>query len=523
MRLLSLIFAIALTVVCFVACDKGNVSDPGSNNASCTEESADGTGTDTLSGDTISDDEPSYDIPDYGKLSHFYHELDDYSYIIQAGDELTVNGTLFIFEKDVPEATRQSFVENQLKLNGELGIPEGCTFVLTSSYIDRYDGTNEACFVLASSIGSWRQILTSIQLSEGDDINYGYAYAMAQNMAMRLGWESDQIEDISEADVKTMLTDDPERLSLVYPCFISPYSTEEQIKLAKALAVRIYENLEGDVGEEGFLTAVSAYANEYNIPYHETYLKFADGGKSVPLIIRTLFVEEWITDDFETDSCNITAALPDHANWRKNISEMVRIRELSDSSIEHARRVLRFDGDEREIAIYFQYKEGDLFTGYFNHTYHNKLFVSSAWVICHEYVHYIHWDLTMNLKEVPRWCLETLACYFHIGMRHDIYSVNVATGAREGVPLNLEEYRQELRKEDAEWLQSLEISPSAELRSDDGWYGKYYSFGLYLSDVYGEYTFGQLMLYPEKTIDLVGKTIDELVADWEEYIRSVHY
>jgi hypothetical protein len=33
----------------------------------------------------------------------------------------------------------------------------------------------------------------------------------------------------------------------------------------------------------------------------ETYLKFSNGGTAVPLIIQSLYVEEWITDEFDID------------------------------------------------------------------------------------------------------------------------------------------------------------------------------------------------------------------------------
>jgi len=339
-----LIFCVFL----FLGCCAGTTSV--SEGIQCTEELS-------PSSDSVTNEhskDTSHPSPEYACVTNLYHELDDYSYIIKEGDKLVANGNSYIFEKTSSEVTRQSFMGSQNELIGKLGVPEGQTYVLTETYMDRYDSNNEVCFLLVASIRTWKQVLTTIQLLEGDDITYGYAYAKANSIAKELGWETDLVEDISEADIEAMLADDPERLSLVYPCFISPYSTDEQIRFAKALAVQIYESLEGDVEVEKYMTAIASFANKHSIPYHETYLKFADGGKSVPLIIRTLFVEEWVTNDFKTDSYNITVTLPDNVNWQKSISEMIRLREVSDSNIEHARIVLKFEGTERKIAVYFQ-------------------------------------------------------------------------------------------------------------------------------------------------------------------------
>ena len=181
---------------------------------------------------------------EYKKLTHYFHELDDFSYIVSDGEELLEDGTLFIFEKSIAEDVRRSFVQSQLELNKLLDIPDGFIYVLTESYQDRYDEACQASFVLTTSVQTWKQVLTTIQLSEGDDVTYGYAYAKADDISKKLGWETDQRTDMPDSKVETMLSEDPERLSLVYPCFISPYSSPEQIETAKILALQIYESPE---------------------------------------------------------------------------------------------------------------------------------------------------------------------------------------------------------------------------------------------------------------------------------------
>jgi hypothetical protein len=150
-----------------------------------------------------------------------------------------------------------------------------------------------------------------------------------------------------------------------------------------------------------------------------------------------------------------------------------------------------------------------------------RLLVSSPLVICHEYVHYIHWDLSLNIAASSAYCSESLACYFSVWSEYEAYKYLVAAGERENNIHSLHECIEDLKLYNAKRVASMEISPVEELKKNDGWYGKYYSFGLYLSEAYGEETFGQLMLYPEKATEIVEKTIDDLATEWEKYVESI--
>jgi len=316
-----------------------------------------------------------------------------------------------------------------------------------------------------------------------------------------------------------MLSEDPERLSLVYPCFISPYSSPEQIETAKILALQIYESPDTTPNEDAFITKISAYAEKHNVPYHETYLRFANGGNSVPLIIRTKYVEEWVTDDFDTDSFYMTIAIPDFSNWQKNISEMVRIREVSDSDIEYARNVLEFDDATRKTVIYYQMKLTDTYSGYYD-PINNRVYVSSAVIICHEYIHYMHRTTVGDIRFDDSYRGESFACYFSANMDYEAYKYAVAAEETEGHILTKEEYFEELKDLNTEQVASMDASPTKELKKNDGWYGKYYSFSMYLVDLYGEYDFAQLMMFPERSDEIVGKPFDEIVADWDNYVSA---
>ena len=267
------------------------------------------------------------------------------------------------------------------------------------------------------------------------------------------------------------------------------------------------------------ITRISVYAEKHNVPYHETYLKFADGGKSVPLIIRTKYVEEWVTDDFDTDSYYMTITIPDFSNWQKNISEMVRIREVSDSDIEYARNVLKFDDSKKKTVIYYQMKLTDTYSGYYEHI-NNRVYVSSAVIICHEYIHYMHRTTVGDIRFDDSYRKESFACYFSANMGYEAYKYAVAAEETEGHVLTKEEYFEELKDFNTKQVASMDASPTKELKKNDGWYGKYYSFSMYLVDLYGEYDFAQLMMFPARSDEIVGKPFDEIVADWDNYVSA---
>lgn len=462
------------------------------------------------------------------------HELNDYTYLLPDGEMTEEDGNTYVFERTVPLEAREAFIQDQELLLSQLTFSEPdieektYTIFLSASYMDRSDMENNTAFFLTTSAHSWQQVLTTLQFLEGDDIRYGYAWAKANAIAKGLGWQTDPIQTPSEETIQEFASADPGRMSLVYPCYIEPYSTAQQIEIAKYLALDIYQSLASDttlaspISEEAFITAIQDYTKEHDLPYTETDLRFSNGGRSVPMIIRTKYVEEWIAKDFQTDSAymNTDVEIPDFLNWQKNITELIRLRSLTDQVIAMSREALGFEDPALKQVLCYQYKATDQYGGYtsFNN---DSIVVSSAYVIAHEYVHYIHSHLLTTHRPTFAWCIEALAVHYSWQMELEL--VNLLRRAAGYEPQSIEAYTAESISFVLDRMRSFEKSPTDILNQGQhgtGYYGSYFLIGHYLVELYGEDVFTQLMLYPENAEALTGKSIDEIIADWDQYVTE---
>ena len=501
MRKLWIVLVLVLTLVC--ACSRQEEKTDSSEESFTSQES--------------SSEETEIIAREYTPNTLRLHEINDFSYILPDGEMTEENGNIYVFEKTIPEEIRNSFIQSQQQLLSILNITEPYTFFLSESYMDRSDEENKTAFFLTSSIQTWKQVLTTIQLVEGDDMNYGYAYAYANQLTSDLEWEADAFETVPEEEWEKVLQDDPERMNLVYPCFIEPYSTQRQIDLAKTISLYVYEKVEGERTEDAFITQAETIAKGLGLPFTVSYLRYANGGKSVPLIIRTKYVEEWITQSFETDATAVVfPSIPDSVNWQKNMTELIRIRELTDQTIEYARELIGFSESERKPVIYYQYKVGMVYSGYTSYST-DSIEASTPYVIAHEYMHYIHRHSVSDFRYMSSVYGETLACYFSRNMAaEEQWVITLAIGEEE-IPRSdisdlLTEYY--LQK-----IVDLDMSPAECLLSNqiEGFYVRYYLFGQYLVETYGEEIFFQLMFHPDQAMELVGETMDEIISDWDAY------
>ena len=157
-------------------------------------------------------------------------------------EEIGINGNVYQFAPSVSMKDRAEFIDWQEKLLELLPQTSGLTFAVLENYPCRSSSADMQAFYGLDSAGTWQQILTTIQLLEGDYTNYGYVYAKANNLASKLGWQQDVLNQ------ETVLPlDKPELLNLVYPCFLEKYAVPEEIGAAKLLAVKLY----GEMLEEG--------------------------------------------------------------------------------------------------------------------------------------------------------------------------------------------------------------------------------------------------------------------------------
>lgn len=458
-----------------------------------------------------------------------FHEPWDYVYILSQAEEALVGENRYCFKPDIDPQLREEFILAQEELLILIAPTEPVAYILTDDYRDRADSEAGAGFYLTSSIRSWRQILTTLQLIEGDDANYGWLYARAQKLAQLLDWEKDEPKELPEDTIRQCFQEDPGRLNLYYPCFLESFSTEEQILSAKALACMSIGG-EEDISEELFFSRIAETAAGWDIHFEPSYLRFKDGGKSSPLVVYTKYLEELLLEEFTRDVSLFKAeawlerergqGIPAHLDWQKSITELIRVHELIDEMIVDFQALLHCEKegpvkvvfeawDPEEKVIWNYYIPGE-----------RAIYAYTMPVILHEYIHWLHYHLT-NIPNylVVSWQAEVLATYFGFRLTQDYYDrMEEVFGVRNTAQTVYVDWFYEMHLERGiEPLEWLNVDPSNPNRES---YPAYYVIGAYLAETYGEEAFANMIVYPEKVEEISGKTMDEIMEDWGRYVEE---
>ncbi len=456
---------------------------------------------------------------EYAEKTCKLHEPCDFVYILPKCEETEEGKTVYRFEIKISADTRERFISCQEMLNERLGL-ETAVFILTESYMDRADSGEQAAFNLVSSVASWRQVLTTLQLMEGADANYGFLYAKANQIAEELEWETDLCEAVSGEELKQCFRQDPGRLNLFYPCYLSPYSTEKQILCAKALSKQVLSETRAE-DEEQFLTGLAETAAGWGIDFAPSYLRCISGGKSCPLIIRTRWVEECLTTEYYRDATYLKLEsdgyeIPNELDWEKNMSELIRLREKTDEAIAAVREMFHFE-KEGLADVYYRQDDGG-WNYYINGQ--KKIYVTCAWSILHEYIHYLHFHSVRQPYYVDSWIYEALATYLGWEMIEDAHERLDEAVLNEKNPVSPEEYYlnrfyrllSENGTRPRDWLYSKKTAGEN--------YWAFYSIGAYLAERFPEELFCQLMVSPENAEQLTGETMEQIIADWSAFVET---
>ena len=451
-------------------------------------------------------------------------------------EETFADGNTYRFAPDISIDERAAFIKNQQKIfdkwNKLSGFEfSGFTFWVLEDYSARSDSENKAAFFGIEESGTYKQVLGTVLMVLGDFSNYGYAYALADSLSGKLGFEQDVF---SEYD-NSVFTNEPERLNLNYACFSEKSSSEAEINSAKALSIEIFENLENPYGGEAeFSSAIFKKAADLGIDdFSLTYLGFAYGGESCPLRIRTKFLDIMIDKSYQTD-CYVEEGYTD-TEWTSSVSSMIFGFEEIDAELSHIRSLFHAE-DEYLVPTCFldeisYTSNGSELWGLFQP---NKLDLLGCGriIIIHEYVHYlfhIYADFNGNYgidngtnPYLEAWHGESIAYYFGSRQAYDVYTMRTdnffeiyesAVGHPLEKPTDIAEYV------DAMMHASYRMNPKATPKSfTSDRDGETISFGGYFARTYGEQTFVDAMLHPGKCKELTGKNFSEIEDDWEEYI-----
>ena len=419
------------------------------------------------------------------------------------------------FTPAIPEEQRNAFVSAQEKLCALLqahGVStDGLTFRILADYRNWTDSENKAAYYGSGTAETWEQVLTTLQAALGDYTNYGYLYALADEIAGELDWQRDAVESDG-------FLEDSSLLNLVYPCFDEAYTTPRDIASCKAVAKELLSGLENAWSEEEFLRSRAVYAQSHGLDFDPTYITFAFYSSSCPLKLKTHSLEVFRDYTYVQDSYVAVGYVTE--DYFASTKKIVDTFQWLDEQLASLRETFRVQ--EAQI-IPVQLKDsigesGNLsYIGYFN-VRNESCGIYAKTVLClgHEYVHYLTWlRYGSGDPAYEMWMGEALAYYYSLGMAFELDYLR-GTNADPDWMAGVEALIGEPFDEPMDHIRYLRKS----LRREENVSYRYYlqtenlvcgAFGEYFVRIYGEEAFLQSMLTPSRVQEITGRTMDEIV------------
>ena len=428
-----------------------------------------------------------------------------------------INGHTYEFSKDVSPENRDTFINAQEKLCDYLGRQgihtDGLTFRVVEEYRNRTESAEALAWFDVSTAQTWEQALTTVQASCGDYTNYGWLYALANDIAGELGWTQDSVEDQGTPAKGSLL-------NLVYPCFSGDYAAEEEIERCKVLAILLLER-SGDIwSEEDFLRQRERWAEENGVSYQPTYLVFAYNGSGCPLKFKTRYLEvsrdsTYLHDfDFEkgyieTDYMADVESLIHTYEWMdKQIGSLSERFDLADVPILPV-QLTSDAGITANFSVRAYFNVGD--DGPFSEA-------KAIRSLVHEYCHYLYYLAGGPSDEAyESWCNEAMAYYYSMAQDYEDYLL--IDRIEPDLVERIEKRIGESFDEPEDYIKLARISIRGRNDRSYGYYLKTsYNlaspFAEYFVRTYGEEAFHESMLRLSEIQNYTGKTLDEIVEDF---------
>lgn len=452
------------------------------------------------------------------------------------GNDWVVNGTLcktevggraYLFEPTVTEEDRSAFIASEERLCADLderGITtDGLRFIVLSDYANRADSAGMTAYFGCDTRHTYEQIMTTLQAALGDYTNYGYVYALANDLAGELAWA---VDERPAADTDAPFRETPALLNLVYPCFTEAYAEEAEIAACRYLARACLADMTDPYGgEAAFLAAVYHRAREMGISFTpmSTAIGFAYGGVECPVKVRTACVEVFCSETYEKSLPRLDASVDPMARYDCMIAffedfdtRAIALRERFDVTADYLIPVALTDDILNEYSGLF--KPGDA----------SSIDLRSLYSLLHEYIHYL--DFTRFIADGNKaddwsyWTHEVLTTYY--SLHYDVVYRQLYAAA--GVTTNPSVIIGSPYENEADELvfRRIMLATTPErsellyrLKTAYG-YGAA-SFGGYFAELYGDAALIECMIYPERTVERTGLTLDEIVDNWCAWVVEV--
>ena len=165
-----------------------------------------------------------------------------------------VNGHTYYFDDAIADEQRDEAISLNEKLIQKY--LDGCSEWSSNAGIyflpeagDWVSDENHSAYINVDSIGTYKHIISMLKLRYGEYTNYGYLYALADQISHKLKWVSDEAHELDIAVIRK----NPNLMNLGYIYFDGKYATQEEVDACNALSVRILNDVDRkELTEERF-------------------------------------------------------------------------------------------------------------------------------------------------------------------------------------------------------------------------------------------------------------------------------
>ena len=392
------------------------------------------------------------------------------------------------------------------------------------------ESEKDKAYIALSSTETWQQVLVTLQALWGDFTDYGYVYAMANAIAGRLGWETDDLEKAENSSIDAFFCENTEALNLLYPAFTEVYATEETIKYSKLLSFSLFEHIDWcdalkkpiETQLDEFEGLLYEYAGKIGASFSRQVCDYAYRGLYLPLCIQATYATH-IVDRGYTDYYSDI-----YEDYFGDYVTIYQTAETVDREIVEA--VERFDLEERAGNICFNWlSEYSAMTKFAkrwvneNHVLMQEVYVTTISSYLHEYYHHMEYLLNPDSPGTYSWQSQA---FCEIGASHSLYELyrleKLFTQDSELAELFFAYTGRTYQSGVEDFFEAIDIScyiyDKFNLDYENG--ASQNSFANYLIKQFGEDTISNLLLFPDTVLDVTGKDWDTLKEEWKQYIMD---
>ncbi len=445
---------------------------------------------------------------------------------------VTACGTFYCFTSSQSRA--DEFIEAQQKLLallGKYGVWADQLTYYATDYDDSFSRSeyNEA-YISLSAVKSWKQVLVTLQTIWGDYTDYGYVYAMSNQIAQELGWKTDSVTDMNNESLALFFQENPDAIHLLYPSFTTEYAAEETVRACKLLSRKLFFYfhwpsllaMDLEMQLDLYSSQVSSYAQEIGISYTRQNVGYAYCSARIPLKIKALNAEFYVDSGYVDGNEVFKDAFSDYTSIYETANQLYL--DISHEAVKYwyspeieepiAINFISAETASARFGSNFRIRYTEAKYGEAVHTRYLSLYM-------YGYMKHVHYSTSASTGQT--WQAEAFCELGRSNSWFAQYASEVSYGQNEtGAALFYAYTGRTYQPGQADFFEAnsilchlnnlytfskTQLAPAA-------------SMAWYLAEIYGEELTHLLLLFPDLVEPNTGKTWQELEAEWAQHLKN---